>query len=411
MASRTIAQTSLGYSFNPNLADPILTEQPSMIHCWFDRLTLWVDTSGSTNNNSQRSRRGGYSTTKPIILAELEGIVSFIVECATCMDLGGLEINLYCFSSDTQCIWSHTLATANWRPVLHHLMRTLADVIPYEQGGTTLQPLANMLQEYLALPQAKTVLVVLATDGQPTDKVQVQTTLARVQQLRLHNFALVTLGAGSLCSGTVAGCLSMPAPLGRTESIVGRNAPQGTSCSEVDAAFLRGLIAYATQGGCYIGAFKDYADVHTLGREFLTQVAARGSQSVSACVVLDDGSPVSLPNAVSSALIQAHRQGQSIVVMARIAGKWYLYYSDVQVAILPPHDTDSDDIVICTLATNPPLMTYDNIMQNDGKPGFHEYLHQLLTSTSTVLCQCKWDTISDNGQRYLKVRQVILKSA
>ena len=329
--------------------------------CPYGELLFVLDTSGSTGNFGGRSncRSDRFQTdliendtpvtTKPIILAEIEGTMHILELLMSRFDMSGTKLIVMPFSSSFS-VYECVLESNEH---LCELMNEKFNDLPYYCGGTDLvAPLKYMEEMYFGSNVKK--LILLATDGQPSNKDEV----FNIVKHNREKFDLIVVGAGSIgadaCNdlcfrgrnasninpSTIKtlvniGALSIET-LNVIQEVGDRNRSIDThsiinSSSECDMEYLKKLVNGDGGNALYVGAYKDYTELKQDVKSYLDVISDNNKTNKKFCFELDDNKVIEYDSIVQSILLS----GQFVITTAPNKNN-YLVTPQWQMAIEHP---------------------------------------------------------------------------
>jgi len=214
--------------------------------------------------------------TKTIILAELEMCAHTACEFMGSFDFTNVELSVHAFSS-TNRLCCRTKLKSNVDA--YNYLSNLDSIVQYECGCTNIFPTLNEI-----FTDAKTTgeipFIVLATDGDASDKEEVRQLL----EANAGNFGMICIGAGSIGKAAQAQAQIQNIQIRRLDRLImytkgmedsrteeeiettilpsasrGAVTSSRSSSSECQISYLKSLWQYSRLG-CYVGAFKRYAE-------------------------------------------------------------------------------------------------------------------------------------------------------
>ena len=348
--------------------------------CPWNQLCCVLDVSGSTGNFSDNCGRGSrFSSsrfsgsrfendddnenktenepipviTKPIILAEIECMMHSLLRLMRRFDMTGTKLVLIPFSSSF-CVFEYVIqSNENLCKLINEQFRN----IPYECGSTNLVEPLEFLEKHYFSSNIKNLLI-LATDGQPSNKEKVLSIINNNCKM----FDLIVIGAGSIGANACndiyfrgrrtsiinpesletlveLGALSIKSKNFIT-NIGDRNRLASTtqinSYSECDIEYLKRF------DGLYVGAYKDYADAINDIDGFL-DIMNENRQMTKNFNLMLDGKKILLNSYTQDAL----SSGQYVIILAPNKVH-YLITQQWQIAINNPFGNNLIDA--CTIS-------------------------------------------------------------
>jgi hypothetical protein len=231
----------------------------------WERIVVLIDVSGSTNNNNGRCDRGGRglpetdsnienNITKPIIIAELEGVSHVLAKLANEFNITNTLFEFYSFSSNLHMV---TKTNMNSTQIYSYAKNLTKYVVPEFNGKNTYTSLESVFRDVPRVP----TLLCLATDGQPTDhsKDDVIELMNLVKELYVDSrLDHIIIGAGSIMKSN--GVIASRTVTRKS----GRNNYEDTRIeghSECDLTFLHRLVDTSTNIGTYLPSYGDYKEL------------------------------------------------------------------------------------------------------------------------------------------------------
>jgi uncharacterized protein YegL len=404
-----------------------------------------IDFSGSTanfDNGGGRSSRfqnqedevvdTSKVITKPIILAEIECTMQTLRMLMLTFNMSGTKLVVQPFSSSF-CVFDHIIES---NKDLCAVINNNFEDLPYECGGTELvKPLQYLAKEYFT--ENNMSLVILATDGQPSDKDGVYAILKQYRKM----FNLIVIGAGSiglnatnnLCfrgrhvSDIKLEALQTLVSIGALSELsvnviqnVGNKQRSETTLresfySECDIEYLKKLVNDENvTAGLYVGAHGDYSEAIDDVDNFLKLVCDSEFNSTKKFgIILDNMLPKKYDDFVQTTLLSGH-----YVVMRAPNNAFYLVTPKWQIAIDNPFGCNTshsellakqnlgntiDMCVIADLESNIP-----NLL----KMSYEDLYNLKLTDATKVITLIKPNhellktTMSFDNRCYMKMREV-----
>jgi hypothetical protein len=309
----TESQLTLMETFTPEL--DTFYEGPKTIGPW-KKIICIVDVSGSTNNQSGRGGRRGMNVpvsdetnnldetvkTKPIIIAELEGVAHTLSKLSNSFNLDTM-FEFHSFSSN---IHEGIKKQINSKD-LYDISSKLNTCVVTEFGSTHTK---NALVKVLTDTSVPT-LFIMATDGQPNDITKAQlidymeTIKTKFGEIRLDH---IIIGAGSIME---SGSCIASRTVTRTEGRYNYDDTRVQDYSECDLTFLHQFVDTSNAIGTYLPAFKDYADLKKELETFVKCVID-DVQMLSGWKVKLDENVGDLPEQISNALHFVNQNGSVI---------------------------------------------------------------------------------------------------
>lgn len=405
--------------------------------CPWTRIICVIDTSGSTANfdgGRSRSRSSRFQTstdetetdlpqtvTKPIILAEIECTIQTLRVLISTFNMSGVQLIVQPFSSSF-CVFEYIVES---NKDLCNMINENFDKLPYECGGTELvTPLKYLAKEYFTGDAEN--LVILATDGQPSDKDNVYEILKQYRTM----FNLIVIGAGSIGSNacndfcfrgrniadikpdTLQTLVDIGAMSHVTFEIIqnigdkkrqsnAQNAQNSSSYSECDITYLKKLVNDENvTTGLYVGAYGDYTDAVADVDNFLKLVCdSKVNSDKKFGIILDNMLFIKYDEFIHTTLLSGH-----YVIMRTRNNAFYLVTPMWQMAIDNPFGNSTiDTCVISDVESSIPnlmKMNYDDIYEL--KPTNITNVITLVKPNQDTLKT----TISVDNKGFAKVRKV-----
>jgi len=340
--------------------------------CPYGEILFVLDTSGSTGNFEGRGsyRRGDRFqtdliendtpittvTTKPIILAEIEGTMHILELLMSRFDMSGTKLIVIPFSSSFS-VYECVLESNEY---LCGLINEKFNDLPYYCGGTDLvAPLKYMEEMYFDSNVKK--LILLATDGQPSSKDEVY----NIVKHNREKFDLIVVGAGSIGSNACndlcfrgrnasninpstiktlvnIGALSIETlniiqDVGDRTRSIDVNSTINSS-HECDIEYLKNLVNGDGGNALYVGAYKDYEELKKDVKSYLVVISDNNKTNKKFCFELDDNKVIEYDSIVQAALLS----GQFVVTTAPNKNN-YLVTPQWQMAIENPFGNNQID--------------------------------------------------------------------
>ena len=231
----------------------------------FDNVSICLDTSGSTNNIGGRSNRGtntqfssGITKTKPIYIAEMEGLSHMLVYLANNFDLHGKHFKIGSFDSKCNIAFDKKLES---NKEIYDFATVLESKLVKTFSSTNLtEAIADTVVDY-----KKNTLLIILSDGRPDDAMSVIEKMDYItNQFKKNNNKLYvfTVGAGSI-SDSIDGMKTSYSCRGFRNTGYNNNSALNSlksSGGECDKKFLeftseKGFL------GSYVGTYGDYSDL------------------------------------------------------------------------------------------------------------------------------------------------------
>lgn len=285
---------------------PILEkyETNQVNECPWKRIVSVIDTSGSTNNSYSRTRFGvrgksetqpslEHQSTKPILIAELEGSAIVLTMLANYFNINNCKYEVYDFSSNVIKSFSETVGGKRLYEIGSKLN---THVCPQFMSTNTLKAFQSIFSDCTTGP----TLVIFASDGQPTDGGSKSDVLQFLKNYTENNHVdIITIGAGSIMTengNALARVFRRAETLTNVSSV-----PRTSNSSECDKDFLTDIVELSSSVGAYLPACRDYSDLRREMSEFISAVTTDNKQKALWYVQLDAGM-ISLGDYVSSML-------------------------------------------------------------------------------------------------------------
>lgn len=336
-----------------------------LIPFFANEIDVGIDTSGSTFNQHSGGRggRSGYdnsykseeSGTDPIIVAEIKGVIYYLLEVSKLYNLEGVTLKIYEFSSG---LYESESVKLTDNQSLDPVLRNLSKKLKLESGQTNLM---SYLQKVLDDREIRKVHMIVATDGRPNIGGNVSDILSYLKSIpeNVYNqLTMTVIGAGSIQSasggsrGVTCRCETNNGSTTRRTLYQVDDSP-----SEMDLSSLQLLLFGSkpnTNSECNIGfllemmnllkksiylpAFGDYSKLIEVANKYLTSGEISGdmfsgdmfgSSVLNYKVVLDGGNQVDVPSLVNDNL----KKYNSVIGYCLPVRSWYLYTRQWQVAI------------------------------------------------------------------------------
>lgn len=226
-------------------------------------LSIFIDDSGSTNNNWGRGR-GRFNTetstdnkTKFIFVAEMEGVVNILNIIHMKYDLTNINLQLKMFSDSVRTVFDRILS--NPCEELEYLSRNFSSLFTPEFSGTHLY---RALSENLS----DNSMVIIATDGHPSDDNSEGEKCCTLFE-SYPNMTLIMVGAGSVKEQTGESSFCYRRGITNRESFL---AMRQSNYSECNLNFMYNMCA-SVKESVYCPAFGDYSFLVKNIRNFLNE--------------------------------------------------------------------------------------------------------------------------------------------
>ena len=192
------------------------------------------------------------SETKPICVAELEAVATFITLLMEKFDLSGIKITYGVFSTYVHICYEGIIHDN--KSLYYDLIEHLDEITLFTCGSTNLYSASKTIYES-NMKKDKKYLCLLATDGQPGAKDEVYTQMMTMGQV--YYYDLVVFGAGSIGMNVGNNFSIVRDPIDPSV-IRARNVPDINHNSECDIGYLKTLTECASGVGTYLGAYGKY---------------------------------------------------------------------------------------------------------------------------------------------------------
>jgi len=341
-------------------------------NCPYAEIWIVLDCSGSTRN-FDGGDGGGLSrvsqiqpnietpliTTKPIILAEIDGVSHTLELLMSRFNMSNVKLVLLPFST-SYSIWECEIES---NEKLCALINKDFINIPYEGGCTELVPPLKHLERACSNSKSK-ILSIIATDGQPSNKTGA---LAIVKNIR-KKCDLIVIGAGSIGTGACTdlcfrgrnvanidpaklqtlvaiGAVSN-ATLNVIQDVANRkraivNSGGSIGHSECDINYLKEMVNDSeASASLYVGAYKDYSELKSDVKSFL-DVICDTTTTKKFGIKLND-QMIWYDDVIQFAL----HGGQFAVFREPIRSDYYLVTPQWQMAIQNPFGNNQVDICV-----------------------------------------------------------------
>ncbi len=276
------SQSNIEMEFCPDL-DP---RRPEMLQCnEIDEFCIVLDTSGSTNNIGGRgggrfSRFGGNSLpsagasatpakTKPIYIAEEEGLGHLLVYLSNKLNLKGKRFKIASFDTTCKVAFDETLKSSD---DLYDFACVVGSKLEKNFGSTNLTgAILETVSDF-----TKNTLLIILSDGRPDDAMSVIERMDYINSMFKKNnkkLYVFTVGAGSI-SDSVGGTKTSYSFRGfRNTGLKNESALKSLSSSggECDKKFLE-FISEKGFFGSYAGTYGDYSDLKKSFAQYLEYI-------------------------------------------------------------------------------------------------------------------------------------------
>lgn len=313
-----------------------------------DRVSVLIDTSGSTNNTGGRTGGGRFrngvfkseSGTDPIISAEIKGTIHYILEMMSTYDLTNVVFQFYSFSS---CVYLAGECVVDTHENLFEFLKKLVCTINYEFRDTNLMAgLNRVCGDELAQYKSH---IVIATDGQPNtggDTSAILNFLKSLPEIIYGNITMALIGAGSIqiAQGGGSGFRStggrnatskflistVPDAMDINQFRTHLFGPTGGGNSECNINFLVEIMNMM-KSSAYLPAFGDYSELVKTAKDYFGNTQDHASLR-NYKVVLENGSTL-LPVGVQVAL-----KTNNVVIQYINNRGWYMFSKKWQLALV-----------------------------------------------------------------------------
>jgi len=293
----------------------------------------------------------GTALTKPIIFSEMEACILALNRLHRKFDLTGTALNYYVFSDECHLAYQMTMTDPSRQ--LREFAERMKVLTPPWQGGTRTK---QALSQIGASGHLSDAIVILATDGQPTDDSRdgvAEGTYGGCASIvaQYRNSDWIVIGAGSIAdksgSGSLAVCRDGSYQIGDRSMLRRASTVGGAECN----TFFLATIIETSSTGVYLPACRDrvtgeYAILHNAMDNYF-------DRETRYSVVLDHGL-MEYSHEISKALSDGK------VVLENVPGRgWYLITTKFQLAVkeigdlpvkpiaidMPPKATDEDSVL------------------------------------------------------------------
>ena len=272
--------SSISDKFSPELPE-FMADETKKMECPYNIIICYIDVSGSTFNVGGRFGCRGYhkrnveventnKKTKIICIAEMECISHLFVSMA----------NRFIFKTNmivkVKTFSDYIYDGAVLNNVTSESLYEFAKIFPMDLIFNSSSTATNLVFDDINQSNVSThkTLCVLATDGQPNDKIITMDSVKKlIDKIKLQCFTMMIIGSGSISSEKVL-------PFSRSSrngivmdiSITMRNENHfdekkirsGASYSECDIEYIRSLLDFFSSSenlkNIYVGAYGDYND-------------------------------------------------------------------------------------------------------------------------------------------------------
>jgi hypothetical protein len=340
MLSRsTFYRTASSLVFEPILNE--FTGNISNSKCIWEQIVVLIDSSGSTNNSNNKNRvnkmerkRSGFLedienqdivNTKPIIIAEEEGISHILVFLANTYNMTNVKFILANFDDDCHIARNITLTLSQ---ELYLYASELDKLMNKNFTSTNLTKAINTVLEDCT----KNTLLIIASDGRPDSPISVLDELdIVVDKFKRFNKTLdiFTVGAGSIqeCengrvnSNSCRGSRNTNLDNSSAIKILGN----GLECDKV---FLEYISEKSTRCGGYAGAYDNYSDLMNGFVNFISQIVSYDTMFDNTWYVILDDSLVRLQDECQIIMKKLKFSGRDYGLVNSTRGYYLLAYGN-----------------------------------------------------------------------------------
>jgi hypothetical protein len=329
------SQSKTEMTFCPDL-DP---RRPEMLQCnEIDEFCIVLDTSGSTNNTGggRFGRRmdpiddasaGACAIaipvrTKPIYIAEMEGLSQMLAYLSNKFDLKGKHFKIASFDSNCKVAFNETLQSSD---DLYDFACVVGSKLEKQFGSTNLTgAILETVSDF-----TKNTLLIILSDGRPDNAMTVIERMDYINSMFKKNnkkLYVFTVGAGSI-SNSVGGTPSSYSFRGfRNTGLKNETALKSLSSSggECDKKFLE-FISEKGFFGSYAGTYGDYSDLKKSFAQYLGYIQTFKQMKQKPWTVKLGGNLVELQKPVQQAIESLRLSGRDYALIFDEQRGYYIY--------------------------------------------------------------------------------------
>jgi hypothetical protein len=302
------------------------------LKCPYQKLIVLFDVSGSTINIGISRRRETHyidndieNKTKFILLAELEGLASYLNEMSKIFDLTGVELLIWSFSTSHQKCFQQIIQNNQH---LNSIILGFSEFINLERQGTNL--LQVLETSFSEINDEINFHLIIVTDGQPEQKLNVIDFL----KTSLKNFDITTIGAGSIKDSIGGQCrYHYNRKIGdsvqvnddiQTEYLSLEKLKQTRfgGSNECDMSFLIDVMTTSKTNGSYCPSYGDYSSLRKSAFEFFESLDFSEKIYPSFRTILDHGLSDKLNKKITNKMMTENQ------ILAKTDFGWYLFKND-----------------------------------------------------------------------------------
>lgn len=293
----------------------------------FEEINVLIDMSGSTNNVGGRGRhfargiqiddmtQSNVPKTKPIYLAEEEGLAHILVHLSNNFNLEGKSCSIGSFDSSYHTAFSGVLGSSKQ---LYDFATNLDSKLHKNFGSTNLTEALNNITD-----MTKDTLLIILSDGRPDCPLSVverMDYLSNEYKKNNKRLFVFTVGAGSISESKDGRTISFSHRGSRNTGLDNISALKSLGGgAECDKKFLE-FISEKGFIGSYCGAYSDYFDLKKAFTQYIDSIHHFSSLPQGKWVTkLDGGAVAELP-----------QYGQQCMERLRVSGRDFGLYHDEQ---------------------------------------------------------------------------------